>query len=214
MNIFKLASFLTLILIFAGCSHKSFPSNWAKITAPAHFKASFETTQGNFEIESYREWSPLAVDRLYQLITTGFYTDIAFFRIEPGYVVQFGISNDSSLNNYWEAIKLPDEKVVKPNIANSISFARGGPKSRTTQIFINLVNNSPYLDTLAYGNVKGFPVVANVTSGIDVVKKLYSGYKGEPAMHQDLIYQSGNTYLKKAYPKLDYIKKAVLLKEK
>ncbi len=199
-------------LLFS-CSHKVFKSQWTKITAPSYFKARFKTTKGDFEIESYRNWSPMAVDRLYQLIKTGFYKNNAIFRIDSGYVVQFGISDDTVLNHRWEEIKVPDEPVVMPNKINTVTFARGGAQSRTTQLFINLDNNnSPFLDTLNYGGAKGFPVVANITSGVQVTRLFYSGYKSKPAAHQDSIYQSGNTYLKREFPKLDYIKRAFIIK--
>lgn len=145
--------FIILIICwcFFGCSPKHFKSKWTEEKAPEYFKARFETTKGNFDIEARREWSPDGVDRLYQLIKHGFYTDIALFRVVPDFVVQFGIHNDSSVTKAWRDHPIPDEPVIKKNEAGTISFARGGPKTRTTQIFINLKSNSPRLDELDGG---------------------------------------------------------------
>lgn len=202
----------TLTLATIGCSQKSFKSKWVEEQAPAYFQARFETTKGNFDIEAKREWSPEGVDRLYQLIKNEFYTDIALFRVVPNFVVQFGIHTDSTVNAAWRAHKVPDEPVVKTNEKATISFARGGPETRTTQIFINLKSNSPYLDETDYSGVKGFPVVAQVTTGMDVITSFYDKYENEPATKQDSIYARGNDYLKENFPEIDYITKAYLLK--
>ena len=205
--------FISIIFLTLACnSNKIFKDKWVKKQAPETFKARFETTKGNFEIEANRSWSPKGVDRLYQLIKSEFYTDIAIFRVVPDFVVQFGIHNDSVLNKSWESFKIPDEPVLEPNVEGAISFARGGEESRTTQIFINLKSNSPRLDTIFYNDVRGFPVIAKVTNGMDVVNAFYKDYGNEPATKQDSIQIKGNDYLRKNYPELDYINKAYILK--
>lgn len=202
---------LLLSIIIVSCSPKLFSEKWIKEQAPKTFKARFETTQGNFDIVAVRSMSPKGVDRLYQLIKNDFYTDIAIYRVLPNFVVQFGIHGDSIKNTYWNKYKVPDEIVKQSNDSMTISFARGGVESRTTQIFINMKNNSR-LDDLDYSGVKGFPVVAKITKGMETVHKFYSDYGTEPATKQGIIYAKGNVYLKKEYPKLDYIKKAYILK--
>lgn len=181
-----------------------------KIEAPAYFTAKFETSKGIFEIESRREWSPAGTNRLYQLIESGFYSDIAIFRVIPDYVAQFGIHNDSTISKKWREIQLEDEPVLKPNTKGTISFARGGPNSRGTSLFININNNSPRLDTISFMGVIGFPVVAQITSGLDVADSFYNGYGRDLDTKQDSIQLLGNEYLRKNYPKLDYIHKAYI----
>ncbi len=200
------------VLSFLGCTPKLFKEKWTKEEAPAYFKARFETTQGNFDIEAKREWSPQGVDRLYQLIKRGFYTDMAIFRVVPNFVAQFGIHNDSILNKAWNDIKIDDEPVVKKNDVMTISFARGGKKTRTTQIFINLKDNHR-LDALEYSGVKGFPVVAQVISGKENIKKFYGEYGDKLGFRQDSINKYGNKFIRKNYPEVDFIKKAYLLKK-
>ncbi len=200
-------------LLILGCSPKTFKTKWIEEEAPEYFKARFETTKGNFDIEARREWSPKGVDRLYQLIKRGYYTDIALYRVVPDFVAQFGIHNDSTVTKAWRDHPIEDEPVLKKNEAGTIAFARGGAKTRSAQIFINLISNSPRLDELAGGGVVGFPVIAQVIDGMSVVESFYNGYGPEPGRKQDLIFKQGNQYLKETYPKLDYINKAYILKK-
>jgi len=204
---------LLFIVLIGSCnSSKVFKNKWTKKEAPEIFKARFETTKGNFDIEAHRNWSPKGVDRLYQLIKIEFYTDIAIFRVVPDFVVQFGIHNDSVLNSSWRNHKVPDEPNIEANKEGTISFARSGKESRTTQLFINLKSNSPRLDTIFYNGVKGFTVVAKVTNGMDVVTSFYNGYAEKPSSKQDSIQLKGNSYLLNNFSKLDYIKKAYIIK--
>lgn len=203
---------LLLISILAGCQ-KKYTSKWMGKQAPGTFSAKFETTKGDFTVRFQRDWSPMAADRVYQLIKSDFYTNIAVYRVAPDYVAQFGISNDSLQNAYWNSHPVPDEPVKKQNIQKTVAFARGGPQTRGTQLFINLENNSPRLDTLDYMEVIGFPVVGEVTGGWDAVMQFYDGYGNEPAAKQDSINKLGNAFLLSNYPELDYIKKVTILEE-
>lgn len=204
-------SLIVILTVLLSCGpEKTFKSKWTKEQAPPSFKARFETTQGNFDIVAQRSLSPKAVDRLYQLIKHDFYTDIALFRVLPKFVVQFGIHSDSLVNAQWEAYKIPDEPVLHSNDSLTVSFARAGVETRTTQIFINMKNNAR-LDTIHYSGVTGFPVVAKVSDGADTLYKLFADYKGEPANDQDTIYSKGNAFLREKYPNLDYIIKAYII---
>jgi cyclophilin family peptidyl-prolyl cis-trans isomerase len=152
----------------------------------------------------------MAVDRVYQLIQSDFYDDGAIFRVVENYVAQFGINSDSSKNSFWKTKVLPDEPVITPNEEGTISFARGGPGTRGTQLFINIRNNSPRLDTLSYQGVMGFPVIGKIIENKAVVDSLYSGYGNNP--RQDSIQVHGNNYLKRNFPKLDYILSVAIIK--
>jgi len=200
---------ICLCVLISACK-STFKQKWTKAEAPAYFTATFETSKGNFEIESRKEWSPEAVNRLYRLIKNGFYTDIAIFRVLPNYIAQFGIHNDSLVNKAWNEIKVIDEPVLKKNTKGTLCFARGEPETRGTALFINLEDNTPFLDTIAFMDVTGFPVIAQITSGLDVANSFYNGYGAELDNKQDSIYRFGNDYLKNKYPRLDYIKKAYI----
>lgn len=202
--------FLAFTLLFASCATKKFNKKWLDKEAPATFKARFETTQGFFDIEAKRAWSPKGVDRLYQLIKYGYYIDVAIFRVVPKFVAQFGIHNDSIINKSWRE-GIDDESVIQKNEAMTIAFARGGVHTRSNQIFINLKDNHR-LDTLSYSGVTGFPVVAKVISGQENVLKFYSGYGEDLGRQQGKINKFGNTFLREKYPKVDYITNAYILK--
>ncbi|NCT09941.1 MAG: peptidylprolyl isomerase [Flavobacteriia bacterium] len=207
----KILSLFSLLMLFS-CSKKLFNEKWTKEKAPIDFRAKFETTKGDFEIYAKREWSPQGVDRLYSLIKNGFYTDIAIFRVVPNFVAQFGIHNDSIINSKWDKYGVDDEPVLVKNDSMTVSFARGGVKTRTTQIFINLKNNNR-LDELDYDSVKGFPVIAKVTKGAENVLNFYDKYGDKLGYQQDSIQKYGNKFIKKNYPKIDFIIKATLLKK-
>ena len=213
MNNFAISfsSFFISLVFISCCGNQVLQKKWVKETAPEIFKARFETTKGVFDIEAQREWSPDAVDRLYQLIKSEFYTDIALYRVVPNFVAQFGIHNETCLNKAWEKHQISDEPVIVKNEEGTISFARDGKNSRTTQLFINLKSNTPRLDTLNYNKVKGFPVVAKVIDGMDVIKSFYNGYSEQPSGKQDLIQKNGNTFLRKNFPELDYINRAYII---
>jgi peptidyl-prolyl cis-trans isomerase A (cyclophilin A) len=175
-----------------------------KETAPEIFKIRVQTTKGTFIIEACRSWSPEGVDRLYQLVRTGFYNNNSIFRVQTDYVVQFGISDNKKNNDFWEKHPIPDEPVKASNRRGTISYARDGANSRTAQLFINLKDNFK-LDTVNYNGLRGFPPVAKITDGFNVVGSFYSGYGFEPANHQDSIMVYGNAYVKRHFPEVDYI---------
>lgn len=199
-----------LLFVFISCSSTRISNRLLNSEAPTSFKAKFETSKGDFVAEFHREWSPKAVDRVYQLIKSGFYDNETIFRVVKDYVAQFGINNDSTINSFWGSHSLIDEPVIVPNTEGTISFARGGPNSRGTQLFINIKNNSPRLDTLTYLDVVGFPVVGKIIENKTIADQFYSGYGNSP--RQDSIQAYGNKYLSKNFPELDYIKKVRIIK--
>ena len=174
-----------------------------KEQAPATFKALFETSAGDFVVEVHRDWAPNGADRFYNLVKNGFYDDCRFFRVMSGFMVQFGINGDPSVQSAWRSANITDDAVKQSNRRGYITFATAGPNTRTTQVFINFADNS-FLDE------KGFAPFGRVASGMNVVDKIYSGYGENPPELQSRLQMEGNAYLAKAFPKLDYIKKATI----
>jgi peptidyl-prolyl cis-trans isomerase A (cyclophilin A) len=170
-----------------------------KETAPATFKAVFDTSAGPFTIEVTRAWAPLGADRFYNLVKNGFFNDTRFFRVVPGFMVQFGINGDPAVNRAWQTARIQDDPVKESNGTGYVTFAHAGPNSRTTQIFINYKSND-------FLNAQGFPPFGRVVSGMDVVNKIYSADGERP--EQGRIQMEGNAYLTKTFPKLDVIKTA------
>lgn len=192
------------------CSKATFDPKWIKQTAPPTFKARFETSQGNFDMEVTRAWSPQAADRLHQLLTHHFYDNQYFYRVVPNFVVQFG-NIDTTVTKKWDKFKVPDEPVLKSNLKGYVSFARAGKETRGNDLFINLKDNAR-LDTVNAQGIRGYPVLGYVTQGMDVVEKLYSGYGNKTLDVYDSLSANRAQYIK-LFPKLDSIKKAYILKE-
>jgi cyclophilin family peptidyl-prolyl cis-trans isomerase len=180
------------------------------LKAPETFRAVFITTKGEFTIEAYRKWSPQGADRLYQLISSGFYNNNCIFRVQPEYVVQFGISDNTAVNYFWDKKPIDDEPVKTSNLKGVISYARDGARTRTAQLFINMKDNFK-LDTVNYNGLRGFPPVARIISGFDIAASFNSAYGFEPANHQDSVMVQGNAYWEKKFPGLDYILEVKLI---
>jgi peptidyl-prolyl cis-trans isomerase A (cyclophilin A) len=177
--------------------------------APATYKVKFETTKGDVTVEVHRHWAPKGADRFYNLVKSGFYDNVRFFRVLSGFMAQFGINGDPALMAKWRNTPITDDPVKQHNTRGTVTFATAGPNTRTTQMFINYGDNGQ-LDGM------GFAPIGKVTSGMNVVDKLYSGYgEGAPrgaGPDQQRMQTEGNAYLTKSFPKLDYIKKAAIEK--
>ena len=208
---------LALPLITVACGDNAPPRDSAaaaKFTgadaaAPDSFRVKVETTKGAFTVAVTRAWAPKGADRFYRLVSEGYFTDIAFFRVLPGFMAQFGMSGDPALNAALDAKRIADDPVTQSNKRGTLTFATAGPNTRTNQLFINFADNA-MLDG------HGFAPIGMVVDGMSVVDSLYSGY-GEgapsgPGPNQDLIASKGNAYLRQAFPKLDYIKAATIVK--
>jgi peptidyl-prolyl cis-trans isomerase A (cyclophilin A) len=173
--------------------------------APDTYQVRFTTTKGDFVVQITRAWAPLGADRFYNLVKHGFFNDAAFFRVVPGFIIQFGLGPDPAVNAAWENASIKDDPVTQSNLKGTITFAQTQvPNSRSTQLFINLADN-PGLDHSG----QGFMPFGKVTSGMDVVQKLYSGYGERP--DQDSITKQGKAYLDKNFPNIDSIKSATIV---
>jgi peptidyl-prolyl cis-trans isomerase A (cyclophilin A) len=172
--------------------------------APDQYRARFDTSQGVFVIAVEREWAPLAADRFYNLVKNGFYNDSRFFRVLSGFMAQWGLHADPSVQSAWRTANLKDEPVKKSNTKGFVSFTReSSPNSSYTMVFINYKDNS-YLDA------DGFAPFGEVVSGMDVAERLYSGYGRQNVPNQQRILRDGNAYLLAEYPLLDYVKSATI----
>jgi len=176
----------------------------ASLTAksPESYDVQLATSKGDFVVRVTRAWAPLGSDRFYNLVIHGYFTDAAFFRVVPNFIIQFGLSADPAVNSAWRNACIKDDPVTQSNKPGYLTFATAGPNTRTTQLFINFGNNT-FLDR------QGFAPFGQVTSGMDVVKKLHSGYGEKP--DQGAITSQGKAYLEKNFPNLDTIKSATVI---
>lgn len=199
-------------LVAAGCARRaSLTDPGAKAytkVAPDSFDVEMVTTKGPMIVRLRRAWSPLGVDRFHALVRQRYFDDVAFHRTIRNFVAQFGIHGDTAVSRAWRGKSITDEPVKATNRKGTLSYARGGPNTRTTQLFFNTVDNTPRLDTL---NTFGFPPIGEVVSGLSVLDSLnweYSGTRGGqtfPGPAQDSVSRQGNAYLRRAFPRLDYI---------
>jgi len=176
--------------------------------APDVYRVKMETTAGDFIIEVHREWAPGGADRFYNLVGIGYFNDVAFFRVLAGFMAQAGFHGNPAVSKVWLNARIKDDPVKQSNYPGMVTFATGGPNTRTAQFFINYGDNS-YLDA------SGFAPFGKVVEGFESVKELYSGYgEGEPngkGPGQGKLYRLGNDYLEAEFPELDYITRASIV---
>ena len=196
------ARLLFALSVFTGFSTPSVADEAGQ--APETYKVFFETSGGDFTVEVHREWAPNGADRFYKLVESGFYDDCRFFRVVPGFMVQWGINGDPEIQQNWVKANIRDDRVTKSNKRGLITFATSGKDSRTSQVFINYKDNA-FLDS------QGFSPFGQVVDGMDVVDGINSQYGEQP--NQGLIQAKGNEYLNKSFPKLTHIKKATVVKD-
>ena len=219
---FSIRTFVTILMSFAlMCTGTVFAEeaaakpnpalldpSLATETAPDVYRVKMETTAGDFIIEVHREWAPRGADRFYNLVKIGYFNDVAFFRVLAGFMAQAGFHGNPAVSKVWLSARIKDDPVKQSNYPGTVTFATGGPNTRSAQIFINYGDNS-YLDD------SGFAPFGKVVEGFESVKGLYSGYgEGEPngkGPGQGKLYRLGNEYLKAEFPELDYIVRATVV---
>lgn len=179
--------------------------------APAEFKVRLDTSKGVIVIDVHRDWAPNGADRFYELVTRGYYDEARFFRIRKGTWAQFGIAADPKVAQTWRTRTIPDDPWKgESNTRGTVAFAFKDPNGRTTQVFINLKDNSETHDR------EPFVVFGEVVQGMDIADSLYAEYGeaaggGIRAGKQDPVFAGGNAYLKKNFPLLDYIVRARIM---
>jgi NAD(P)-dependent dehydrogenase (short-subunit alcohol dehydrogenase family)/cyclophilin family peptidyl-prolyl cis-trans isomerase len=176
---------------------------WRKPAPPvSHLR--FETSKGVFVLELVREWGPLGADRLYNLARLGYYNDVRFHRVNPNYIVQWGLHGDSAVNAAWKDQYLRDDPPRSRNVRGSFAFSYKGPgqnNTRNTQLYVNLSDNSR-------NDGEPFTILGNVIEGMSVLESLYSGYgensgSGVRQGRQGPLENGGNAFMDREYPLLD-----------
>lgn len=183
-------------------------AEWRR-NAPARYTVQLETSRGDIHIDVQRAWAPHGADRFYNLIRFGYYDDGRFFRVVSGRWAQFGISGDPAIARVWRAELLEDDERRQSNVRAAVAFAWAVPNGRSTQVFINLRDSSATLDE------QGFAPFGVVTQGMEIADALYAGYGEESGGgirggRQDPLYEFGLPYLLRQYPRLDFIRRALI----
>jgi homoserine O-acetyltransferase len=178
--------------------------------APELFNVRLETNKGLILIEVHRDWAPIGVDRFYSLVRAGYYDQVRFHRVIKGQWAQFGINGDPKVSNVWRTQTIRDDPRRESNVRGTIAYAFAVANGRTTQVFINLRDNSTTHDA------EPFAPFGRVIEGMDVADKLNTEYGetaggGIRAGKQGPLFEGGNAYLERNYPRLDYIIRAMVV---
>lgn len=195
------------ILAASACArnHALYDPSPAVLGAPApdSFLVEMVTSEGAFLVKMRRHWSPAGVDRVHHLVANDFYAGARIYRVVDDFVAQWGYSGDPVLDSVWREHPIPDEPTVASNRRGVMSFARGGPETRSFQLFVNLADNER-LDHLMSGGVRGYPPVGEIVEGVEVIDGFYGAYQ-DRMPSQDSIRILGNDYVRREYPQLDSI---------
>ena len=179
-------------------------------SAPPQFRVRLETTRGTIVIEVHRDWAPLGADRFYELVTSGYYDDSRFYRVVKGQWAQFGINGDPRVATRWRTMTIPDDPNKASVVRGRVAFAFKDPNGRTTQVYISLRDNTAQ-------DTQGFAPFGEVVEGMDVADALNSEY-GENAGggirggRQQPLFDGGNAYLDREYPRLDRLIRARIVR--
>jgi peptidyl-prolyl cis-trans isomerase A (cyclophilin A) len=179
-------------------------------SAPPQFRVRLESTKGPIVIEVHRDWAPHGADRFYELVTSGYYDDSRFFRVVNGQWAQFGINGDPRVATRWRTMTIPDDPNKASVVRGRVAFAFKDPNGRTTQVYISLRDNTAQ-------DTQGFAPFGEVVEGMDVADALNSEY-GENAGggirggRQQPLFDGGNAYLDREYPRLDRLIRARIVR--
>jgi homoserine O-acetyltransferase len=182
-----------------------------RTAAPDLFRVQLDTTKGAIVIEVHRDWAPHGADRFYELVTSGYYDDNRFFRVVKGQWAQFGINGDPKTAASWRERSIPDDPPAAHSVVKgAVAFAFAMPNGRTTQVYLSLRDNS-------YQDAQGFVPFGMIVTGMDVADALNSEYGetsggGIRAGKQQPLFDGGNAYLDRNFPRLDRILRARVIR--
>jgi peptidyl-prolyl cis-trans isomerase A (cyclophilin A) len=165
-----------------------------------------ETSKGAIVIAVHRDWGPRGADRFLELVNARYFDDSRFFRVVKGQWAQFGINKDPKVSTSWRARTIPDDPRGQSVTRGRVAFAFAVPNGRTTQIYISLRDLPDQAE-------QGFVPFGEVVEGMDVADALNSEYGetsggGIRAGKQQPLFDGGNAYLDREYPRLDRILRA------
>jgi peptidyl-prolyl cis-trans isomerase A (cyclophilin A) len=194
---------IAALAVLGGCSKLA-----PKIVVPEVFRVKFETSQGDFTVEAARAWAPRGVDRFHELVRMHYFDQGRFFRVVPGFVAQFGVHRDFKVHDVWREFFIVDDPPLQKNVRGTLAYAKSGPNTRATEIFINLADNQALDD-------ENFVPFAKVVDGMDVVDRFYAGYGEMRPRGKNIdptrVEGEANEYLVQRFPRLDYIKKTTFV---
>jgi peptidyl-prolyl cis-trans isomerase A (cyclophilin A) len=200
------AAVVALMLV---CSAKALTEQQPANSRGDDYAVRLDTTKGAIVIAVHRDWAPRGADRFHELVTTRYFDDSRFFRVVNGQWAQFGIAGDPKLAASWRTRTMPDDPRRQSNTRGRVAFAFALPNGRTTQVYISLRDNS-------YQDEQGFVPFGEVVEGMDVADALNSEYGesaggGIRAGRQQPLFDGGNAFLDREFPRLDRLLHAGVL---
>jgi len=148
-----------------------------------------QTGTGEIVIEIYPEAAPNAAARFLELVEAGFYDDTPVFRVVPDFVAQFGIN---WRDNYplWQDNNFNDDPSLFALERGTLAFAKAGPDTNSTQVFINYIENNRLAEPRY-----NFTVFGKVVSGMEAVDAFIP--VGDPGggLDQARLWNDGAAYL-------------------
>jgi cyclophilin family peptidyl-prolyl cis-trans isomerase len=138
-------------------------------------RATIATDLGDIEIELYDESAPKAARNFIDLARKGFYDDVVFHRVIPGFVAQAGDGQYGKkatlergrVGTGGPGYKFEDEPVQGNYVRGALAMANAGPNTNGSQFFIchqDLTGKLP----------KNYTLFGQVTRGMDVVDQIVS----------------------------------------
>lgn len=178
--------------------------------APAEYRVQLDTSKGRIVIAVHPDWAPRGAERFIDLVKAGYYDDSRFFRVVKAQWAQFGIAGDPKVSALWRDRTIADDPPRQSNIRGRVAFAFKDPNGRTTQVYISLRDNSSQ-------DAQGFAPFGEVVEGMDVANALNSEYGesaggGIRAGKQAPLFEGGNAYLDREFPRLDRLIRARIVK--
>jgi len=135
------------------------------IVDPARqYTANIKTSQGDFSIKLYADQAPLAVNSFIFLAGEGWFDNVSFHRVLPGFVAQTGDPSGTGFGGPGYEFKNEVSETLKYDRAGLVGMANGGADTNGSQFFITYAE-APNLDG-------GYTIFGEVVSGMDVVEKL------------------------------------------
>lgn len=216
LNPFQLTTIIAALFILVGCSGESSDAPAAEeAAAPAMAEPAgvqqvltplpgledvvpeltqkttvlMRTGVGDITLDIFPEAAPNAAARFIALVNEGFYDNTPVFRVVPGFVAQFGINWRGEFPE-WQDRNFDDDPVLFAHEPGTLAFAKAGPNTNSTQVFINYVNNN----RLAAPNLN-FTVFGMITDGMAAAEAFIPVGDPSGGLDQGALWEDGGVYL-------------------
>jgi len=136
--------------------------------------ATLDTEKGEIVLQLYPDKAPLAVNSFVFLAQHGWYDDITFHRVIPGFVAQTGDPSGTGQGNPGYLFENEIDPALKFDRAGIVGMANSGPDTNGSQFFITY-GPAPTLDG-------SYTIFGKVLSGMDALEAL-SPRDPQPGIH-------------------------------